>query len=215
MPSHKLLPIPPVQRGLADVLEPMSMRSATQGIIDMWDRLLKDHTKAVGNRLRATDYAVVGAVSPYLTLDPTSPGAWFIDEPGLAGRTDLSRESRLTTGIALCLEDRSVTSRTSGTKFHIYFCRLGVPIFREGGYTFYSTEEHFFSRKYFPCKDTPLSTIVAVPDYHTCMDGRYLSIQLNTFGQRMVEGYSNLALPPLRVWEKEEKEGCVEDDGGI
>ena len=84
-PLHRLLPIPPAQKGLADVLEPMSMRSATQGIIDMWDHLLKDHSKAVGNRLHATDYAVVGAVSPYLTLKPTSPGAWFINEPGLAG----------------------------------------------------------------------------------------------------------------------------------
>jgi len=60
MPSHKLLPIPPVQKGFADALEPMSVHGATQGIIDMWDRLLKDHTKAVGNHLCATDYAVVG-----------------------------------------------------------------------------------------------------------------------------------------------------------
>jgi hypothetical protein len=27
------------------------------------------------------------------------------------------------------------------------------------------------------------------------------------FGQPMVAGYSNLVLPPLRVWEKEEEEG--------
>jgi hypothetical protein len=65
-PSHKPLPIPPVQKGLGDVLEPMSMCGATQGIIDMWDRLLEDHTKAVGDCLCATDYAVVGAASPYL-----------------------------------------------------------------------------------------------------------------------------------------------------
>jgi len=84
-PLHKPLPISPVQKCLADALKPMSMCGATQGIIDMWDRLLKDHTKAVGNCLHATDYAIVGAVSPYLTLNPTFPGAWFITKPGLAG----------------------------------------------------------------------------------------------------------------------------------
>lgn len=203
----KPLPIPSMKRYLTDVLEPMSMYGATPGIVEMWDRLLRDHSKNIGKRLSATDYFIIKAVSPYLWRKPTSLSAWFIEEPGQAGRIDPSRESRLTTGIPLCLEDRSVTSKTNSTEFHVYYCRLGVPMFREGGYTFYSSEEHFFSRKYFPCEDTPTSTIIAVPNYHTCENGRYLSIQPNTFGQRMIAGYSNLALPPLRVWEKEEEEG--------
>ena len=141
-------------------------------------------------------------------LKPTSPGAWFIIEPGLAGRIDPSRESRLTTGVALCLENCSVTSKTNGTEFHIYYCHLGVPMFHEGGYTFYSSEEHFFSQKYFLCGDTLISTIIAVLNYHThtCKDGCYLSIQPNMFRQWMITRYSNLALPPLQVWEKEEEE---------
>jgi hypothetical protein len=202
---HNLVPKPSKKRYLADVLEPMSMYGATSGIIDMWNRLLQDHAKEPGDRLSATDYTIVEAVSPYYILRPTSISAWFITEPGLAGRNNPSGESRLTTGIALCLEDRSVTSKTHGTEFHVYYCRLGIPLFREGGYTFYSTKEHFFSQRYLPCAATPISTIVAVPDYHTREEGRYLSVQPNTFGQRMVPGYSNLALPPLRTWEKEEE----------
>jgi hypothetical protein len=204
-PLHNLVPIPSIKRHLADVLEPMSMYGATSGIIDMWNRLLQDHAKEPGDRISATDYTIIEAVSPYYILRPTSTSAWFITEPGLAGRNNPSGESRLTTGIALCLEDRTVTSRTHGTEFHVYYCRLGIPISREGGYTFYSTKEDFFSQRYFPCAATPISTIVAVPDYHTREEGRYLSVQPNTFGQRMIPGYSNLALPPLRTWEKEEE----------
>jgi hypothetical protein len=130
---HNLVPKPSKKRYLADVLEPMSMYGATSGIIDMWNRLLQDHAKEPGDRLSATDYTIVEAVSPYYILRPTSISAWFITEPGLAGRNNPSGESRLTTGIALCLEDRSVTSKTHGTEFHIYYCRLGTPSFvREG-----------------------------------------------------------------------------------
>ena len=197
--SPKLLLIPLIMKYLTDVLELMSMYGVMQGIIEMWDCLLQDHSKNMGKHLLATDYTIVEAVSPYLMCKHTSAGAWFITEPGLAGRMDPSRESRLTTGIALCLEDHSITSRTSSTKFHVYYCCLGVPIFCEGGYTFYSSEEHFFSQKYFPHEDTPISTLVAIPNYHTCENGCYLSIQLNTFGQRMIAGYSNLVLLPLHV----------------
>ncbi|KIM82377.1 hypothetical protein PILCRDRAFT_8176 [Piloderma croceum F 1598] len=172
----------------------MSMHGGIPGIIDMWNHLLQDHTKEAGDRLHAKNYITIEAVSPYLILHPTSTSAWFITEPGLAGRNNLSRESRLTTGIALCLEDHTVTSKTNGTKFHVYYCCLGVPIFHEGGYTFYFTKEHFFSRKYFPCIDTPVSTIIAVPNYRTHEEGHYLSIQPNTF-----------VLPPLHTWEKEEE----------
>jgi hypothetical protein len=114
-PSHNLVSNPLIKRYLADVLEPMSMYGATSGIIDMWNRLLWDHTKEPGDCLYATDYAIVEAVSPYYILRPTSTRAWFITKPGLAGRNNLSKESRLTTGIALCLEDRTITLKTNCT----------------------------------------------------------------------------------------------------
>jgi hypothetical protein len=98
-PFHDLVPKPSKKRYLADVLEPMSMYGATSGIIDMWNRLLQDHAKEPGDRLSATDYTIVEAVSPYYILRPTSISAWFITKPGLAGRNNPSRESRLTTGI--------------------------------------------------------------------------------------------------------------------
>jgi hypothetical protein len=67
-PSHKLLPNPSINKYLTDVLEPMSMYGATPGIIDMWDCLLRDHTKEAGDCLHVTDYTVIEAVSLYLIL---------------------------------------------------------------------------------------------------------------------------------------------------
>jgi len=65
---HNLVPKPSKKRYLADVLEPMSMYGATPGIIDMWDCLLRDHTKEAGDCLHVTDYTVIEAVSLYLIL---------------------------------------------------------------------------------------------------------------------------------------------------
>jgi len=107
-PLHKLHSDPSMKRYLVDMLEPMSMHGATPGIVDMWNRLLQDHTKEAGDRLHARDYIIVEAVSPYYPLHPTSASAWFVTEPGLAGRNSPSGESRLTTGVALCLKDRTV-----------------------------------------------------------------------------------------------------------
>jgi len=45
MPSHRLLPIPPAQKGLADVLEPMVDARCHSGHRGHVDRLLRDHSK--------------------------------------------------------------------------------------------------------------------------------------------------------------------------
>jgi hypothetical protein len=52
-----------------------------------------------------------------------------------------------------------------------------------------------------PHAEDPITTIVAIPDYHTSEVGWDLSIQPNTFNQIMVPGYPNLAKPPRRIWE--------------
>jgi hypothetical protein len=77
---------------------------------------------------------------------------------------------------------------------------------RQGGYTFYYTNPHVFTCKTIPCSEDPISTIVAILDYHTSEVGWHLSIQPNTFNQIMVQGYPNLTKPPHCIWEYREEE---------
>jgi hypothetical protein len=114
--------------------------------------------------------------------------------------------SRLITGTPLCLEDFSVCIHTHTLEFHVYHCVLGLPFLRQGGYTFYYTNHHVFTCDTIPHAEDPITTIVAIPDYHTSEAGWYLSIQANTFNQIMVSGYTNLAKPPHRIWEYREEE---------
>ncbi|KIM89855.1 hypothetical protein PILCRDRAFT_2131 [Piloderma croceum F 1598] len=169
------------------------------------------NAKGRNSGFHAKDYYVVRAVSPYFMLDPTEPGAWFITWPGTAGKDNPSGMSRLITGTPLRLEDVSVCAYTCTLEFHVYHCILGLAFLRQGGYTFYHTNPHVFTRETIPRAEDPVSTIVAIPDYHTTQTGRYLTIQPNTFDQEMVLGYPNLARPPCRLWEYRREEEKKEE----
>jgi hypothetical protein len=184
----------------------MSMFYATVGVIELWDRFLQDNAKGRNGNFIVTDYHVVRAVSPYYMLRPTKPSAWFVTWPGTAGKDNPSGMSRLITGTPLRLEDFSVCTYTRALEFHVYHCVLGLPFLRQGGYTFYYTNHHVFTRDTIPRAEDPITTIVAIPDYHVTQAGQYLSIQPNTFNQIMVPGYPNLAKPPRRIWEYREEE---------
>ena len=190
----------------AEPLNPMSMFYATVGVIELWDRFLQDNAKGRNGNFIVTDYHVVRAVSPYYMLRPTKPSAWFVTWPGTAGKDNPSGMSRLITGTPLRLEDFSVCTYTRALEFHVYHCVLGLPFLRQGGYTFYYTNHHVFTRDTIPRAEDPITTIVAIPDYHVTQAGQYLSIQPNTFNQIMVPGYPNLAKPPRRIWEYREEE---------
>jgi hypothetical protein len=145
---------------------------------------------------------------------PTKPSAWFITWPGSAGKDNPSGMSRLITGTLLPLEDLTVCVHTNTVEFHVYHCVLGLPFLRQGGYTFYYSNPHVLSRETIPRAEDPVTTIIAIPDYHVTKAGRYLSIQANMFNQEMVLGYPNLARPPRRIWEymEEQKELEVKFD---
>ena len=114
--------------------------------------------------------------------------------------------SRLITGTPLHLEDISVCTHTQALEFHVCHCVLGLPFLRQGGYTFYYTSPHVFTRETIPHSEDPVSTIVAIPDYHTAEVGWHLSIQPNMFNQIMVLEYPNLTRPPHHIWEYREEE---------
>ncbi|KIM71020.1 hypothetical protein PILCRDRAFT_17484 [Piloderma croceum F 1598] len=179
-PSHLESALPMVLSGSpTDLINPMSMFYASEGVAKVWDDFLQTNAKGRNGGFHAKDYYVIRTVSPYFMLDPTEPGAWF---------------------------DVSVCAYTCALEFHVYHCILGLAFLLQGGYTFYHTNPHVFSRETIPHAEDPVSTIVAIPDYHTTETGRYLTIQPNTFNQEMVPGYPNLARPPRRLWEYRRKE---------
>jgi hypothetical protein len=92
--------------------------------------------------------------------------------------------------------------------FHVYYCILGLPFLHQGGYTFYYFNPYVFTCETIPCAEDPVTTIIAIPDYHTTKVSQYLSILANIFNQVMVPGYLNLTKPPHHIWEyrKEEEE---------
>ena len=190
-----------ITRAPTNMRNPMSMFHASKGVTAVWDHFLQNNAQGRNGNLHVGDYYVIRAVSPYFMLRPTNPSAWFIPGPGIAGKDDPSGMSRLITGTPLRLEDFAVCTHTGAKEFHIYHCVLGLLFLCQGGYTFYHTNPHVFSRETIPHAEDPASTIVAIPDYHTSEAGRFLTIQPNTFNQEMVPGHPNLARPPRRIWE--------------
>ncbi|KIM71125.1 hypothetical protein PILCRDRAFT_17355 [Piloderma croceum F 1598] len=119
--------------------------------------------------------------------------------------------SRLITVTLLRLEDLTVCVHTNTVEFHVYHCVLRLPFLCQGGYTFYYSNPHVLSCETIPRTEDPITTIIAIPDYHVTKAGRYLSIQANTFNQIMVPGYLNLAKPPRCIWKYEEEEQKEEE----
>ncbi|KIM71261.1 hypothetical protein PILCRDRAFT_17225 [Piloderma croceum F 1598] len=184
-----------------DLINPMSMFYASEGVAKVWDNFLQMNAKGRNGGFHAKDYYVVRTVSPYFMLDPTEPGAWFITWPGTAGKDNPSGMSRLITGTPLCLEDVSwACVSTSDTlecvDIEIVEDRRGPVRYRDIGWVIIVGF---------------VSTIIAIPDYHTTETGRYLTIQPNTFNQEMVPGYPNLARPPRHLWEYRREEEKKEE----
>ncbi|KIM91886.1 hypothetical protein PILCRDRAFT_61 [Piloderma croceum F 1598] len=242
-PSHLESVLPTVLSGTpTDLINPMSMFYASEGIAKVWDNFLQTNAQGRNSSFHAKDYYVVRAVSPYFMLHPTKLSAWFITWSGTAGKDNPSGMSRLIIGTPLHLEDITICTHTCALEFHVYHCVLGLPFLRQGslllyacsfvsrspndtqvlysvlirsldlsvgyclrgssllgGYTFYYTNPHVFTCETIPHAEDPVSTIVAILDYHTTKAGRYLTIQLNTFNQEMVLGYPNLAKPPRHI----------------
>ncbi|KIM78244.1 hypothetical protein PILCRDRAFT_11461 [Piloderma croceum F 1598] len=206
-PSHLESALPMVLSGSpTDSINPMLMFYASEGVAKVWDNFWQTNVKGRNGSFHAKDYYIVHAVSPYFMLDPIEPGAWFITWPGTGGKDNPSGMSGLITGTPLHLEDISVCAFTCALEFHVYHCILGLAFLHQGGYTFYYTNPHVFTRETIPHAEDPISIIVAIPDYHTTEMSRYLTIQPDTFNQEMVPGYSNLARPPCRIWEYGEEE---------
>jgi hypothetical protein len=75
----------------------------------LWNRILQTSLTEDNGGLHASDYPVVQAVSPFYIKFPTRPCAWFIVKPGHIRRAYPSDVTKLKSGAALRLEDRTIS----------------------------------------------------------------------------------------------------------
>jgi hypothetical protein len=107
---------------------------SSANMMKLWNRLIQSSLRGGNGGLLASDYAVIQATSPYYMRSPTRPCAWFIAAPGHLGRVLPSDETKLRSGVALCLEDSAISTYLPVNEYPINFICLGEPIHREKGY---------------------------------------------------------------------------------
>ena len=115
----------------------------------MWNRVLQTSLKEDNGGLHASDYHVVEAISPLYvkaSICPNRFGAWFMVGSGCLGRAYPSDETRLRSGVALRLEDRSISIHMLTDECPIHYIHLKKPIRRERGYVFYKFISDLYSR---------------------------------------------------------------------
>jgi hypothetical protein len=126
MPKHTALidafePTPPDNNPSFNVI---ALHSSAD-MMKLWNRLLQSSLHGGNGGLLASDYAVIQATSPYYMRSPTRPCAWFIAVPGHLGRVLPSDETKLRSGVALCLEDSAISTYLPVDEYPINFIHLG------------------------------------------------------------------------------------------
>jgi hypothetical protein len=181
----------------------LSYPSFNQMIRDMetWDRLLQCNLKGDNGGLHARNYHPVQSVSTYYMQFPTSPSAWFGSRFGHFGRVYPSDETKIKLGVALRLEDSSISTFLPVADYPVMFIRLKKPIRREEGYVIYTFTCDLFSRSPNPESIEPTTNLIAIPELHAHEETAHLEYQISTLHQRVLEKV--YALPPLRTWENE------------
>jgi hypothetical protein len=170
----------------------------------MWNRVLQTNLKEDNGGLLASDYHVVEAVSPLYvkdTLRPNRVGAWFMVRSGRLGRAYPSDETRLRSGVALRLEDHSISIHMLTDECPIHYIRLKKPIRRERGYIFYEFISDLYSRFRTPQPTKPPTNLIAIPIFHASDEAAHLNIQEATFHQQVLE--EDYVIAPLRTWDKD------------
>ena len=166
----------------------------------LWDRILQTSLTEDNGGLHASDYPVVQAVSPFYIKFPTRPCAWFIVEPGHVGRVYPSDVTKLKSGAALRLEDRTISINMLTEERPIHYIRLIKPIRRDQGYVIYEFTSDLFSRFSTPQPEKPPTNLVAIPEFHADDEAAHLITQGATFHQRVLE--KDYAIAPLRTWDR-------------
>ncbi|KIM78552.1 hypothetical protein PILCRDRAFT_11243 [Piloderma croceum F 1598] len=167
----------------------------------LWNRLLQSNLQEENGELQASDYAVVQATSPYYMCFPTRPCVWFIASPGSLGRVLPSDETKLKSGVALHLEDSSISMYLPVAEYPINFICLKEPIHCDKGYVVYRFTSDLFSCFRTPQLEKAPTNLIAIPEYHAHSEADHLISKEATLHQQVLE--EDYTLPPLRIWDND------------
>ena len=173
-------------------------------IEQMWNCVLQTSLKEDNGGLHASDYHIVEAVSPLYvkaSIRPNRLGAWFMVGSGRLGRAYPSDETRLRSGVALHLEDRSISIHMLTDKCPIHYICLKKPICCERGYVFYKFISDLYSRFRTPQPMKPPTNLITIPIFHASDEATHLDIQEATFHQQVLE--EDYVITPLHTWDKD------------
>jgi hypothetical protein len=94
---------------------------------------------------------------------PTSPCAWFGSRFGHFERVFPSDETKIKSGVALCLEDTSISTFLPIADYPVMFICLNKPICHEEGYVIYQFTCDLFSRSPNPESIEPTTNLRELP----------------------------------------------------
>ncbi|KIM73840.1 hypothetical protein PILCRDRAFT_14910 [Piloderma croceum F 1598] len=169
--------------------------------MESWDHLLQRSLKEDNGGLHAHDYHSIQTVGPFYMRFPTHPCTWFVTGPGHLGRAFPSDETKLQSGVALRLEDSSISTFLPVADYPIIFIHLKKPFHHEEGNVIYQFTCDLFSRSPNPESLEPPTDLITIPEYHAHEEAAHLKYEILTLHQRVLEKV--YALPPLRTWENE------------
>ena len=169
--------------------------------MESWDRLLQRSLKEDNGGPHARNYHPVQSVSQYYMRLPTSPSAWFGSRFGHFRRVFPSDETKIKSGVVLCLKDTSILTFLPVADYPVMFIRLKKPFRCEEGYVIYQFTCDLFSCSPNPESIEPTTNLIAIPEHHAHEETAHLEYQILTLHQRVSE--KAYALPPLRTWENE------------
>jgi hypothetical protein len=143
----------------------------------------------------------IQAVSAYYMQFPTCPCARFVTGPGHLGRAFPSDETKLQSGVALHLEDTSISTLLPVADYPVNLICLEKPIRCEEGYIIYQLTTDLLSCSHNPQSLERPTNLIPIPEYHTHKEAAHLKCEIASLHQQVLE--KAYALPPLLTWENE------------
>ncbi len=174
---------------------------SSANMMKLWNCLLQCGLREGNGECQVSDYAVIQATSPYYMRFHTHPCAWFIAAPGYLRRVLPSDETKLKSGVALSLEDSSISTYLPVEEYPINFIRLREPIRHEKGYVIYKFTSNLFSHFCTPQPEKAPTELITIPEFHAHSEAAHLVSEEATLHQQVLE--DDYALPPLRTWDNE------------
>ena len=175
-------PLSPVPADLDASPNNEKLYSSTE-VKQLWNCVLQTNLTEDNGGLHASDYPIVQAVSPFYIKFPTRPCAWFIVEPGYVGRAYPSDVTKLKSGAALRLEDRTISINMLTEERPTHYIHLTKPIHHDRGYIIYEFMFDLFSHFCTPQPAKPPTNLITIPKFHASNEAAHLITQEATFHQ--------------------------------